>query len=161
MCLWWVLVREPFQKLDATVALWILTLLSGTPSHVGSLGSLLSLPKQELAASVFFFGECVYVCVCVCLSSFITVMRSLGESIFCDKHVQDTLKESMLLNERIVVTTRLTRDRLVNYRVLQVGVVSLEAENAIEIASKLQDMINMLYCTVLKTNLVCGLCKNL
>lgn len=88
-------------------------------------------------------------------------MRSLGESIFCDKHVQDTLKESMLLNERIVVTTRLTRDRLVNYRVLQVGVVSLEAENAIEIASKLQDMINMLYCTVLKTNLVCGLCKNL
>ena len=57
--------------------------------------------------------QCLFVCVCVCVyftSSLISVMRSLGELIFCDKHVQDALKESMLLNGKVVVTTSLTRD---------------------------------------------------
>lgn len=48
------LVWEPFQKLDATDTLLILTMLPGTLCHVGSLETILASSKQELAASRLF-----------------------------------------------------------------------------------------------------------
>lgn len=49
------LVWAPFQKLDATATLLILTMLPGTLCHVDSLETILASSKQELAATMLFF----------------------------------------------------------------------------------------------------------
>lgn len=73
-------------------------MLSGTPYHVGSPGILLSLFEKDLATSIFFFLLCDQ------------CSEILGKLVFCEKHVQNTLKGSVLLNGKVVVTTSLTRD---------------------------------------------------
>lgn len=118
-----------------------LTVSLALPCHVGSPGTHLSLLEKELATSNFLFVFPFLYDYCP---------EILGEFVFCNKYVRDTLErksamkwKSCHLNQSDQWSFPVWSD--VKFDPLRV--VSVESETAIDIASELQDTAKQI-CSV-------------